>query len=757
MLRNLRLQTKLVATYVALALCTTTITLLGVRHVQQSAETQSYYRSDLLRRTFELAALAGSAAEDGIDYLLAGDPLERDGAVSYVATLTSRTEELVAIEGLTADERAQLSGVVDAVTLLRDAQERMFRAYERDHTVPATEHKAHQAAVDVLAARIASLREVAITQARADRARARESSQWLTIIVGSAAVLVGILAGALLGRRILAPLGALQRSVSAYGARQLVATSFPEPGGEIGELVSAFKRAAETRMRAEQRLENIFASMQDTLVVCAPDGTIVAANATCCKVSGYAERELIGRSATVLFGAGIVTATERHEEREALLTAKDGGVIAMRLSSSALRGDADVGGCVLVARDMTEQHRLEARLLQAEKMEAVGRLAGGIAHDFNNMLTIILSYSSILLEDLGPAHPAHADLQEVRSAAERSADLTRQLLAFSRQQALSKEIVDLNDAVETTVRMAKRVMGEDVDVVTSLSVVPCNAAVEPGQLAQVILNLIMNARDAMPAGGKVTVATTIVEVGENDVSLPDGAIPGPYVALTIRDTGSGMDRHTLDRIFEPFFTTKEPGKGTGLGLSTAFGIVRQCGGHMSVESQLGHGTSFKVYLPQADQPCRARGRRALSEKPKSISETVLLVEDEERVRNLVHQILIRRGYRVLAASQPDEALLMCEQYGGEIHLLFTDVIMPQMSGRELADRLLATRPNMKVLFMSGYTADVMLNHGVSTEHIAFLQKPFTPDLVGEAVRRALVPQPASLPRQRREERPSVVH
>jgi two-component system cell cycle sensor histidine kinase/response regulator CckA len=378
----------------------------------------------------------------------------------------------------------------------------------------------------------------------------------------------------------------------------------------------------------------------------------------------------------------------------------------------------------------------EEQLRQSQKMEAVGRLAGGIAHDFNNLLSIILSYSTMLGADLESDDPVREDLEEIQRAGERAATLTRQLLAFSRQQVLAPKIVDLNVVIAAMHKMLGRVIGEDVDF---RSVTPPglgNVKVDPGQIEQVIMNLVVNARDAMPKGGKLTVETANVSLDEPYAAEHAGVRPGPHVMLAVSDTGVGMDRATQARIFEPFFTTKETGKGTGLGLSTVFGIVKQSGGHIWVYSEVGRGTTFKIYLPQAEGEATVAGKSGSAMSLRG-SETILLVEDEEQLRKLARGILKKNGYHVLDAKDAADALAVRDRFSGRIDLLLTDVVMPGMSGRELAERFVVAHPQIRVLFMSGYTADTVVHHGVLDAGIAYLQKPLTPETLTRKVRQVL--------------------
>ncbi|MGC4087909.1 MAG: PAS domain S-box protein [Polyangiaceae bacterium] len=370
--------------------------------------------------------------------------------------------------------------------------------------------------------------------------------------------------------------------------------------------------------------------------------------------------------------------------------------------------------------------RSEEQLQQFQKMEAIGTMAGSIAHDFNNLLSVILSYCEMVLEGLLPADPMRLDIEQIARAGRRAGDLTRQLLAFSRRQVLEPKVVDLNESIAAMGTMLRRLIGEDVELRIVTSSKRGTVFVNPGQAEQVLMNLIVNARDAMPRGGKLTIETADVEIDVAYASEHLDMDPGNYVMVSVSDTGVGIDRATQARIFEPFFTTKPRDKGTGLGLSTVFGIVKQSGGHIWVYSEPGEGTTFKVYLPRSDSTAEPSLRTRPAPSTLRGDETVLLVEDEDQVRALAVTILRRHGYQVLEASGGGDALLICEQYRGEIHILLTDVIMPRMSGRELWERLAPLRPNMKVLFMSGYTDDAIVHHGVLSSELAFVQKPLMP-------------------------------
>jgi two-component system, cell cycle sensor histidine kinase and response regulator CckA len=393
-------------------------------------------------------------------------------------------------------------------------------------------------------------------------------------------------------------------------------------------------------------------------------------------------------------------------------------------------------------RDIAAREEAEARLRKAEeqlrhaqKMEAVGRLAGGLAHDFNNILSVILSYTSLALEELPAGLPVRAEIEEVQHAGERASDLTRQLLAFSRQQLVQPRVIDLGATLQGMEKMLRRLLGEDVALEISTHQSTGTVIADPSQIEQLVMNLAVNARHAMPGGGKLTIETANVD--HEAVLVEGGVAAGPFVMLSVTDNGVGMDAVTRERIFEPFFTTKEKGKGTGLGLSTVFGIVKQTGGHISVTSAPGAGTTFRICVPRTDRAADAALVPSLSPITLRGTETVLLVEDDDQVREMTRTILRRQGYTVLDAQNAGEAFLISEKHVGPIHLLLTDVVMPRMSGRELAERLQSARPDMRVLYVSGYTEDAILHHGVSQSGLAYLQKPITPERLTRKIREVL--------------------
>jgi PAS domain S-box-containing protein len=498
---------------------------------------------------------------------------------------------------------------------------------------------------------------------------------------------------------------------------------------------------------SEEKYRQLWETSTDAVIFMDTDRRIRFANPAVRDVFGYAPEEVIGRDIAMLqperlrqghrdgvaryMRTGVKKVNWRATELVGLR--KDGTEVPIEIAFS----DMEMEGkrwFVGFMRDITERKRAEEALRQSEeqlrqsqKMEAIGKLAGGIAHDFNNLLTAIMGYSELLLGQMQPDSRARKNAEEIRKAAFRAAALTHQLLAFSRRQMLTSKVLNLNAVVMDLESMLRRLIGEDI----AFKIVPGSALgqvkADPSQIEQIVLNLVVNARDAMPKGGTITIETSNVFLDEACAAGHETFRPGPYVLVAVSDTGCGMDARTQSRIFEPFFTTKEPGKGTGLGLATVYGIVKQSDGYVWVYSEPGLGTTFKVYLPLVtSEPDRGSAATERPRLPRG-TETILLVEDEGIVRGLVGDILEGNGYTVLVASHSEEAFRLSGRHEGPIHLMVTDVVMPGMSGRELAERLASSRPKMKVLYISGYTDDAIVRHGVEAESMVFLQKPFTPD------------------------------
>jgi len=390
-----------------------------------------------------------------------------------------------------------------------------------------------------------------------------------------------------------------------------------------------------------------------------------------------------------------------------------------------------------VIRDITDDKKLEAQFLQAQKMDAIGILAGGVAHDFNNLLNVLNGYRELILDDLDEKSPVRRDLEEIREAGRRAAMLTSQLLAFGRKQILQPEIVNLNELVAQMSTMLRRLIGEDIELSFIAHPRLRPTKVDPGQFHQVLMNLAINARDAMPQGGKLTIETSNADLDEAYVQRHSMIREGPYVMLAVSDNGIGMDEETKLRLFEPFYTTKQKGKGTGLGLSTVYGIVKQSNGHIYVYSEIGKGTTFKIYFPQAEGDVPSSEKKNENALSPDGSETVLVVEDEEAVRELTARILRERGYTVLEAADGRQALQLADDFPDDIHLVITDVIMPGVSGSALVAQLKSCRPQIKSLFVSGYADDAIVRHGMLNPDLAFLQKPFTVENLMRKIREVL--------------------
>jgi len=481
------------------------------------------------------------------------------------------------------------------------------------------------------------------------------------------------------------------------------------------------------------------------------DGRIVAANRAIVEMLGYGSaRELlekdVSRDIYVDGGARKRWIDALLQQGNAIVETawrrKDGRNIAVRLSARAvLDAHGQPEHLSTIVEDVTERRDLESQLRQAQKMEAIGQLASGVAHDFNNLLAVIMGSAEILLEELPAGSRSREDIAEILGASKSAAQLTRQLLAFGRKQALAPRLVNLNELVASTEKLLRRTLGGDMDLRTLLSPDLGLARADPGQLEQVIVNLAVNARDAMPSGGRLTIETANVELDTRYLARHTMVQPGRYVVLTVSDTGTGMDATVQARIFEPFFTTKPRDKGTGLGLATVYGIVKQSGGFIWVYSELGHGTVFKVYLPRVDGSADSTALPATEGELPDGTETILVAEDQEEVRKYTRKLLEARGYKVLVAAGGAEALQVSARYEGIIHALVTDVVMQGMGGRELAVALLKARPRTKVLYVSGYADESLVPHGVLDPGVAFLQKPFTAAALARKLREVLANDP----------------
>ncbi len=415
---------------------------------------------------------------------------------------------------------------------------------------------------------------------------------------------------------------------------------------------------------------------------------------------------------------------------------KEGTEFPVEVSLSHLQTEHGSFAIAFIS-DISQRKQLEDQLLHAQKMEAVGRLAGGVAHDFNNMLTVISGYNRMMLDDLPPDDPLRANAEEIQVAADRAAALTNQLLSFSRRQIMRPRVIGVNATIANIEKMLHRLIGEDVDLVLSPSSEAGNINADPTAIEQVVVNLVVNARDAMPSGGKVTIETANATLDSTYARSHLGVHPGEFVMIAVSDTGMGMDAETRSHIFEPFFTTKAKGKGTGLGLATVYGIVKQSGGDIWVYSELGKGTTFKLYFPRVAESSDADAKGEADPARARANETILVVEDEKAVRELTVKVLRQLGYRILAADSGEQAIEVSKAYPSPIALLLTDVVMPGMSGKQLAEVLLPTRPGMRVLYLSGYTENTVVHHGVLEPGVDFLPKPFSREALAKKIREVL--------------------
>jgi PAS domain S-box-containing protein len=695
-------------------------------------------------------------------YLLTGEPRylqPLDGAHTDVAVALAALDRLV----VDSAQRERLNALAPAARRRLAQVEGLLPRLDRG-----------KALMDSVRARVGEMERAELAMLAERSARARRDARFAAALLLSGALLAAALAALanLLFARHAAAHHRDARELEERNRRledqaveleesnamlQAQTTDLEAQAEELQAQTAELEESSESLRRQEARFRALIENAWDVVTVLDGEGRRLYQSPSAERVLGHTPEELTGVDAFALahpddadavraMFAEVAGEAGARRVVECRSRHADGSWRTLESTGHNLLHDPAVGGIVVNSRDVTESRQVqdalrqtEEQLRQAQKMEAVGRLAGGIAHDFNNLLTVIGANASMLLQDAPEASQEREDLQEIRSAADRAAGLTRQLLAFSRKQIIQPCVLDLNTVVGDTQKMLSRVIGEDVRLQTALEPRLRPVLADAGQMEQIILNLAVNARDAMPGGGTLTVETRTATVAEHAAPLYPGAEPGDQaVVLTVRDTGHGMDGETKARIFEPFFTTKGPGQGTGLGLSTVYGIVQQSGGDIRVRSEPGRGTSFQIYLPCARASVLPAADDTRAPLPAAAaSETILLVEDEPAVRRLGRRILERGGYAVVEAGSAAAALDLADRHPGPIHLLLTDVVMPGMSGKALADRLGGRMPRLRVLFTSGYTDDAIVQHGVLEPGIAFLEKPFTPDVLLRRVREVL--------------------
>jgi len=542
-----------------------------------------------------------------------------------------------------------------------------------------------------------------------------------------------------------------RRKDGSFYYEEMTITPVRDAAGKITHFI-AVKLDITGRKHTEERLYNfaqVVENSSEMIAVGNPNGHVSFANQALLQAMGYDEVEILGKDFGAIFHSEQNPPDFEHEIRRRTLSGggwsgecvgsrKDGSKFPAFLSTGLMRDkDGVVIGTFAIAQDITDRKHLAEQLAAAQKMEAVGLLAGGVAHDFNNILGVIIGYTDLLMAGFPAGSAQWQRLELIRNAGYRATALTQQLLAFSRKQVFQPKVLDLNSLVTSLNKMLRRLVREDIELVITLTPGIGNVKADPGQIDQVIMNLVVNARDAMPNGGKIVIETADADLDEFYCQNHPSVRPGRYVMMSVSDTGVGMDVETQARIFEPFFTTKEQGKGTGLGLATVYGIVKQSDGYIWVYSQVNMGTIFKIYFPRSEEATEiVEPSRGKVEIP-SGSETILLAEDAEDFRQLVCTLLKKNGYTVLAANSSTEAVDLAEQCGKPIHLLLTDVVMPGISGRELAIRLTAKHPEIRVLYMSGYSGDLIIHHGVLQEGISLIEKPFTEEVLMRKLREIL--------------------
>ena len=736
--------------------------LWQLSYVRQRAE--FLYRSDrptraVLRvrndfQSFQRALQPPAAEEelkpflDECDRLLLKFDTDVDEAIQAVSSLSEGTQRDAELNNLQT-VHALFVGQIESLTKIAKSGDWVAVRLRFDSRMPML-----SALSESLVHDIDAIVEIEKTRGLEDIHRAQVQATWTMVATSLLALLTAGLLGVKVTRNIAGRLEKLDLAAQALARGEFQHQVVVGGHDEIARLSHAFNEMSsrlnslyEESRRSEAHFRSLIENARDFILVVDSGGNVQYASPSMERIFS-SDGPLIGKNVVSLvepedgekMRAWLKPLTlSEHPQRPVEVRLRTAGntVRILEIHGSNLLHDPVVAGMVFNARDITERQLMEEQLRQAQRMEAIGTLSGGVAHDFNNLLTVIRGYTHELMGEGGNASEVLANAKRIDEAAERAAGLTNQLLAFSRRQVLQPKVFDLKALVTNLDEMLRRLIGEHIEMETIAAAESCCIKADTGQIEQVIMNLVINARDAMPQGGKLTLETAAIAMNDGkDAGLAD-IPPGPYVTLTIRDTGQGMNAETQARIFEPFFTTKGLGKGTGLGLSTVYGIVKQSDGNIWVHSEVGKGSTFKVYFPRVPEAKET----AVTEENRSGDnrghETILLVEDEPQIRELVEMMLTSRGYTVLSVDDPLRAADCSRQHAGPIHLLMTDVVMPGIGGRDVAKQISAQRPDMKVLFTSGYTPDLIEEHGVLEAGLHFLQKPFTMGILVEKIREVL--------------------
>jgi PAS domain S-box-containing protein len=703
---------------------------------------------------FQRELLPLSDAQDGVRFAEEGNRLllafeadveQATEAVRALPASTQRDSELSSLETV----RALFAGQIESLVGLAKSGDWMGVRLRLASRMPTIGELSESLVHDIDA-----IVEIEKQNGLEDIRRAESRTNWTMGITGLLSILVAGLLGVAVTKRIAGRLEKLDAAAHALARGEFQHQVVVGGNDEIARLSRAFndmssrlRNLYEELRHSEAHFRSLIENARDFILLVDADGTVRYASPSM-EREFASDKALIGRNILSLVEVVDADAVRSllapgaspdvpQGSIEFRIRAVDGTLRTLETHGSHLLQDSTSAGIVLNARDITERRSMEDRLRQAQRMEAIGTLSGGVAHDFNNLLTIIRGYAHQLLESRPDAQTAREQIERIDEAAERAAGLTSQLLAFSRRQILQPKVFDLNTLTTSLDQMLRRLIGEHIEMTTVVCREPCPVKADTGRIEQVIMNLVLNARDAMPDGGKITVELANLELDESYAAKHEGVRPGPYVMLAISDTGMGMDAETQTRIFDPFFTTKGLGKGTGLGLSTVYGIVKQSGGHIWVYSERGRGSTFKVYLPRVGETVAAARKEDVPVASVRGHETVLVVEDEPQLRDLVEMMLSSRGYSILKVDNALQAEAFSQRYPGPIHLLLTDVVLPGISGRDVARQITAHRPEIKVLFTSGYTPDAIVHHGVLDAGLQFLQKPFTLETLTSKVRAVL--------------------